>query len=256
MKLRFGIVFALLAVLVVGANVGGSGQVKAQFGFCKGYGFCNPPVSGGGAFSLTYEASGLSTNTSSTTQSYGSLTLGTGCTSWINGIEYYQNNPTSTSVTAKTDNGVSASAISGAKILNGNAGGYALDGWQVTSPSGTSGAVSVTYGAVPSYNQSVAVYCLISAHPTPGTAATAQTSSNATTLSVTVTVPSGGTAIVMGMTNIGTAITWVNATQDAVFTAGGTFQSFAHTTSTGSVTVTANLGSADGIILSAIPFGP
>jgi hypothetical protein len=32
MKLRFGIVFALLATLVVGANVGGVGQAKAQFG--------------------------------------------------------------------------------------------------------------------------------------------------------------------------------------------------------------------------------
>jgi hypothetical protein len=54
MKLRFGIVFALLAVLVVGANVGGSGQVKAQFGPCKEYGFCNPRVSGGGGKSYAF----------------------------------------------------------------------------------------------------------------------------------------------------------------------------------------------------------
>jgi hypothetical protein len=56
MKLRFGIVFALLIVLVVGANVGGSGQVKAQSvvlpgfppGVFQNHAVFDPPPGGAG----------------------------------------------------------------------------------------------------------------------------------------------------------------------------------------------------------------
>jgi hypothetical protein len=51
MKLSFGIVFALLAVLVVGANVGGVGQVKAQSNIIGGgmWGDAKPHRGGGGS---------------------------------------------------------------------------------------------------------------------------------------------------------------------------------------------------------------
>lgn len=210
-------------------------------------------------FSLTYGGSGTSTNIISTTQSYGTITWGSGCSALVNGILWYQTVTIGSTIASKSDNSVAASQISGAIAQGANlaAGDIAADAWEVTAPSGTSGAVSVTYSTPPSYNQSVAVYCLVSSHPTAGTPATVVQGTASSSISTSVTVPSGGAALVMVQTYSGQAFTLSGATVDVTITTGGVQQVFAHTTATGSVTVTAtSTGGTATWVMSLVPFGP
>jgi hypothetical protein len=81
MKLSFGIVFALLAVLVVGANVGGVGQVKAQSNII-GHGMWGDakPHGGGGGSCTGGSRSTSGGNTIITFTSSGSLVCSAGFT--------------------------------------------------------------------------------------------------------------------------------------------------------------------------------
>lgn len=215
-----------------------------------GAGLGTPHVSSG-SFSLTYEANGGSADTSSANQTYGSLTWGSGCTYLVNGILWY--NTANSTVSSKSDNSAAGIQVASAYATVG-AGETSVDVWDVTSPSGTSGTVAVDYTAAPSYNSSVFVYCLISSHPSPGTAV-ATNGGSVISLSVTVAVPSGGAAIACVATQAGHTVTWTNATEDAHYVGGGAYQACAHTTTTGSVTITAAFTS-DSAVLAAVPFGP
>lgn len=210
------------------------------------------PVPSGGSFSLTFGSQAASSSTG-TTISYGTVTWGPGCSAVILAVNWYNTNQTDT-ISSISVGAQSASAIAGATI--GAAPVQVSSSlWQLNSPSGASALVSVTYSAATTYNSSVAAYCLVTSNTTvqSSNSAAALTGVNA---SAAVSVPTGGGAVVTGGSYSGAAITWTNATQDAVVTTGGVYQSAAHTTATGSVTVTNTPAAATANTVSIAAFGP
>lgn len=242
---RIGLAFAIWAFA--------SFSALAQVG---GLSFPGPGprvASGGGGFSLTYGSNAGVTSTG-TTINYGTLTWGSGCNAVIIAVNWYNSNAADT-ISSMTVGGSAASAIANTTTSSGTFQS-SVSLWQLNSPSGSSGAVSVTYSAATTFNSSVAAYCLVSSHTTVSSSASQGVGSgvNAT---ANVTIPAGGGAVVVGATNSGATITWTNATQDAVFTTGSVYEAYAHnTTSSGAVSIVNTPATAQSNVIAAATFGP
>jgi hypothetical protein len=203
------------------------------------------------SFSLVLGGSASSSNTSLTTIDYGTVTYASGCTRVIAAAQWY----TGGTISGITIGGTALAQISGAHVTNSS---IADDMWESSaSLAGSSGDVQITYSAAPNYTSSVALYCLKTT--TPISSAQATNGFNATaTVSAPITIPSGGGAIAITQSQFGTSLSsWTNAATDTTVTLGGTQQVYAHTTATGSTTITATYsGSTDGGALSVVAWGP
>jgi hypothetical protein len=233
-------VIAFLLALTIGAS--------AQVGQIPSW----PPVQpapSGGSFSLTYESDATSTSTTSPII-YGTATWGSGCNALIIPDQWYNTNQTDT-ITALTAGANSLAQVSGVYATAG-ANVINVDAWEVVSPAGTSGTVTTTYSANPAFSSAIAAYCLVSAHTT----ATATANSFGTsTVSQSITVPSGGRALIICGSSTGATITLTNGTADVVAVPGGTAMLFGHTTTTGTVSVTCAASGAT-LTLSLAAWGP
>lgn len=202
-------------------------------------------------FSLTYEASGQSSTTGTTTISYGTLTWGSSCNAVVAAVQWY--NTAKTDTVALTIGGSSASVISNTTTSPAN-GGITVSLLELTSPSGSSGAVSATFSENVTYTSSVALYCLVSAATTVSSSNSVSSSGAVASQTLAITIPSGGAALVAGASEDGFAITWTNATQDVAITTGGVYESYAHANA--SATVTSTPSSNDTLTISYASFGP
>ena len=221
----------------------------AQFNGCQA-GFCNPPAAsgGGGGFSLTYKAGDISSTSGSATVDYGTLTWGSGCTAVV--ITIAGQSQTTGQVSSVSVAGNSPAEVSGAG--SGANESASSDIYQFT-PVGTSGDVQVTYSASVWNGSQVGVYCLVTTHSI-GTGA--WTNNSASSVSATPTVPSGGGALAVVANGSGTGtFTWTNATADEGN--ASSIGSTAHTTSTGSVAITATAnGGSSALFLSTAYWSP
>jgi len=204
------------------------------------------PLAKAPAFSLTFGQENQAA--SGTTVNYGILTYGSGCTRVVSGNVLY-----STGISSETVNGSSLGAVSGAFVITGS---FAGDIWMSSAAvAGSSGNVSVTYAGAIGFNSSTAVYCLITATPSPGTAV--HNIASGTSVAISVTIPAGGGALVISGSSNGNAITGItNAAIDKTDVTNGINQTYAHTTATGTITVTASYASTDAIFISVVPWGP
>jgi hypothetical protein len=203
-----------------------------------------PPSSGGGgSFSLTYESTNV-VSTAATSIDFGTMTYGSGCTRVIAALSVSFIATGSASISSVTINGVSATAVSGAASTWGSTAGV-TDIWESNSSvSGSSGDVTVTYNNTTTTfgnnANSVTLYCLVTSTPTAAHAVPVSNSPSGVglTLSGSITVPTGGGAIGVGL-DVGQASlaspAWTaGLTQDA----RNTSYAAGHTTSTGSVATT------------------
>jgi hypothetical protein len=177
MKLRFGIVFALLAVLVVGANVGGVGRAEAQLGTL--HAGCAGARCGGG---------GLTPVLSTTTTQGGAVSV-SGSTCALTGADI--GNPTyiGTRMVIAVWGGGNAGGV-GNPVVSASIGGVSATidaqtndtaGWNTdavithaTVTTGTTGTVQIVYTSSVSACPRVSVYIsdasqLVSTTPTTGT---------------------------------------------------------------------------------------
>ena len=212
---------------VVSTNGGGQTSTSTDQTFTT--------TSSGSSFSLTYE-SNATIQSAGPTVDYGTMTYGPGCTRVVVAIAEFGS---ASAVSSATVGGTSATQVSGAAVTNSN--GFS-DIWEAAA-TGTSGDVQVTYNGNPiSYGpgSSVALYCLITTNPT-GTGANGNLNWGAgSTVSQNITVPTGGGSIaVVEAGSAAETYTWTNATQDASSTDG--VAAFAHTTTTGTVNVSATM---------------
>jgi hypothetical protein len=208
----------------------------------------------GPSFSLTLQSSnGIASSGGSTSIDFGTLSYAAGATRTLVALQWITS--TSITVSSVTIGGVALVQVPGAFVTGGAfAGG--LDLWETTSSlSGSSGDVQVTYSAVVSFGAAAAVYSLVTTTPT--VSAVNSISATGPPVSLAITVPSGGTAIVQSSTENAQAITFTNATLDVnvPISGGGSFF-FAHTTATGSVTVTSNYTSTSNDVMSLAAWGP
>jgi len=217
--------------------------------------------SSGTAFSLTYQSSNGVNSGASTTVDYGTLSYGSGNTRVIVLATWGQ--ASGETISGVTIGGVALTQISGAFSTVGGSGVIgASDIWMSTAPlAGTSGDVRITYSATPGSGiTGVALYNLQTTTPTPAHVANT-TAFNSPTASTAITVPSGGAAIAI-------TATWGFAASSVSFTAGATQDAnfplpifsnpvlVGHTTSTGSVTVTATYNANAGAPMSLVSWGP
>jgi len=213
--------------------------------------------SGGVAFSLTYNGGSAGSSSAATTVDFGTLTYGSGCTRVVIGINWL---PGGTAVTGVTIGGTNLAQISGAYK---NQGSVAVDAWESSAAlAGTSGDVQVTFNAVGGSGSSVALYCLITSTPAAGLPVINSVAFNGgpTITATGVVVPSGGGALVLTGDQNGHAISsFTNAAQnvDVVTPPFSTNTYYAHTTSTGTINVTADYGVVGvGLVISVVPWGP
>lgn len=104
------------------------------------------------------------------------------------------------------------------------------------------------------FSSAVGIYTLVSTTPAPGTPVTNTLGFGTSISAASVSIPTGGGAIVAVMTGNGTAISsYSNATSDAVV--NGNYN-FAHSTATGTVTVTGNMLTNDVMTIAVVPWGP
>lgn len=224
--------------------------VAAVAGSLPLLGVGSPPSGGGGGFSLTFKNSSGSATTGATLIDYGTITYGSGCAAIIIPIFWYNTASTDT-VSAVSVGGSAASQVTGVHTAIGT-GGQSIDMWEFVSPTGTAADIKVTYSANVTFNSNVSVYCLANPVSTVATAsnnAAFACNNTGTPISAPVTVSSGGAAIAMTSTVSGKTMTFTNATSDGSYIGGGTFDGWGHTTTTGSVTVTATPSAADNCAL-------
>jgi hypothetical protein len=243
--------FLIVSTLLLPASVYAQGMMMMGAGSTRGGG-----GGGGGGFALTYGSS-AGNNSPSGTINYGTLSYPSGATRIVVGVQWFPTGGTDT-ITGITVGGTALTQISGAY---GNIGGsqpVAADVWISSAPlSGSSGAVSVTYSAAPAHQSSVALYGLTTTTPAPS--ADAVTIGGYTTsISTSLTIPSGGGALVL--TNASNGITvssFTNAAQDVDVAAGWSGFYYAHTTATvAGTTITATYASNDIAVLSVVAWGP
>ncbi len=212
------------------------------------------PGAAGGSFSLTAQGSAGSFTTGTTTVNYGTVSYGSGCNAVIAVVQWY---PTATGDTVSS---LTIGGNSTTSVVSATAGTIALNTAirQWSTPSGSSGTVSVTFSGNSTWESSVSLWCLISGNTTVSNTNTAGGGCNnsGTPLNASVTVPTGGTAIVAGQTFSASTISWTNATQDGVVTTNGVYQAWAHTTSTGSVSVTQTPSGGDNCVMALASWGP
>lgn len=234
-----GILLALSLVAPVSAQ---SPQIRQLLLFQK-------PNVAASAFSLTFQSSATSSNTSLTTIDFGTLTYGAGCTRVVVASQWYVGG----TISNVTIGGVSLSQISGAHVA---VGGIAADAWESAAAlAGSSGDVQVTFSVAQSFVASVAVYCLNTTTPTASATNTASNVSG-TVLTAPITVPAGGGGLVISQSSNGHTATFASATVDADLVTGGTNQYYGHTTATGAISVTATYGATDNIDLSVVAWAP
>lgn len=156
-----------------------------------------------------------------------------------------------------TIGGITATAISGAAaVLSGNIESYA---YYAAVPTGTSGDVVVTYAGA-SLRSGCAVYSIIGGASSPN--GSTSNSTAATSLSTTLTVPSGGASIHIAMDRpaaTGTTISWTNSTGDftTVSVGGVDLYDSASDSVAGNITVTATSDSTSpAMVLSSVAWAP
>jgi hypothetical protein len=211
----------------------------------------NPTASGGGvSFSLAYGQAANNGTNAGTTYDYGTLTYGSGCTRvivasiWIPGASF--------TITGITVGGVALAQVPSAYAVLGSS--IVSDVWESTAAlSGSSGDVEITYSANLGFTSSASVYCLKT--NTPTASAANGTGSATATVSSSIVVPTGGGALVLTGNGNGNSTTPSNTTVDANPLPGGNNAYYGHTTSTGTVPVSATYGST-GNVLSLVSWGP
>lgn len=211
-------------------------------------------VASGVSFNLGYASSATST-ANTTSINYGTLSYAAGTTRTICIVQWYGG--TAPSITSLTVGGQSFSQVSGGIASSAD---MAASVWISNTPlSGTSGSVVVNYSPVPDWSSAVALYNLTTATPVAGTPATIVPSSPVPTITDgPVTIPPGGGAVfaTFAYNNATGTITSGNATIDASPVAGGASFYFAHTTATGSQSVTLTYNVSDRGPAVLVPWGP
>jgi hypothetical protein len=203
-------------------------------------------------FSLTYESSIGSSDTTNTTVDYGTLSYGSGNTRVIVAVQWVAGG----AITGVTVGGVALAQVSGA--FNNLSASFRTDAWESTSAlAGTSGDVQVTYASAVSFTSVVALYNLVTTTPTSSGAVQGNQAFGTTVAtSSAIGIPTGGGAIVMVIGG-GTGFAFSNATLDAAVVAGGQTQNwYGHTTSTGSVTPGASWTGNNVTSITAVAWGP
>jgi hypothetical protein len=217
-----------------------------------------PAATGSGGFSLVYESSASSTDTTHTTIDFGTLTYGSGCTRVVVAVSWYTG--ASSGISGLTIGGIALAHISGSLAVDSPSNNISSDVWESTAAlTGPSGDVQVTFASAQTFVASVALYCLTTTTPTASATAVngGITVTSLTAPSTgTITIPSGGGGLVITHTNAGKTATFTNAAVDADSTTGGTNQYYAHTTATGAITVTANYSGSDAAVISVVAWGP
>lgn len=251
------------------------GQAHAQSPMLPGF----PPgafqnraaldAGGGVSFSLTWTGVGLNT-AGGTSISYTSVPIGVADANRVVAVAIVADTAGGASTpTAVTIGGISATQVGGAYCNSLSVLDTSI--WYASVPTGTTATVAVTY-TIATVASGVEAYRIITTTPTPSASATntsvAQSISNAA-----YTVPSGGGSFnIYAFRGGGTgsdSVTWTNATpttngddmQQGI--GGGTnsnpIASVAHTTATGSVTVSAAItgpGFNNSQCISAAAWGP
>jgi len=220
-----------------------------------------PPTSGP-AFSLTFQSSnGLNSTASSVTYNAGSpMTYGAGNTRVVIGVSWANDNVHNITISSITVGSTSFTQVPGAYVsASVNTGGS--DIWISNSPiAGSSGVVTVNFSNALGNATSVALYNLQTATPA-AFAGSNFTVFNATSGSGSISVPPGGAGIAItsdqGFSGLGGSFT-AGITQDFNIAYGAFSTPFfgGHTTSTGSVTVTATFSGAAGAPVSMASWGP
>lgn len=247
----------MLKRLLFGALISACVTAAALAGSMTLLGVGKPAAGGGGGFSLTAQGSAGSATTGTTTINYGTVSYGSGCNAVI-AVVFWYNTGTADTISSLTIGGNSTTAIAGTAANDGTGGGQSIAMRQWSSPSGTSGAVSVTYSANVTYNSNVTLYCLISGNTTVSAtnAPAGGACNNVAPITGSITVPASGTAITAASTQGGQVISWTNATADGTYTGGGTQDAWGHTTATGSVNVSATPAGSDNCAMSLAAWGP
>jgi len=199
----------------------------------------------GATFSLVF--SSTANAASGTIVNYGTMTYASGATRIVAANQFY-----SSSITGITIGGVALTQVTGAAVT---ASSITLDVWESAVPlAGTFGTVIVTYATSLGFNSSISLYSLTTTTPA-GTGTHASVGS--TTLSISPTVPTGGGGIILAGSSNGTALTGLtNTTIDTTQTVNGINNVYAHTTFTGTSTVTSTYGAGDQLGLSAVVWSP
>jgi hypothetical protein len=130
------------------------------------------------------------------------------------------------------------------------------DVWESSSSlAGSSGTVIVTYSAGLGYISSVALYCLVTTTPTASSAATQ--SASGTSVSQSITIPSGGGGLAIVIDQNGHALTgFTNTATDVAVIVGGNTEAYAHITASGTPTITASTATTESFALSLVAWGP
>lgn len=143
-------------------------------------------------FSLTFTDTKADTvgGTAITYNSGGDPSIGVADTNRIVAVAIMARIGATATVTSVTIGGISATQVSGAAASPAN---LATDIWYAAVPTGTTATVVVNYGST-SVVSGVAVYRIITSTPTPqdGQHNSSATTSSASPLSKSVTIPSGG----------------------------------------------------------------
>lgn len=210
----------------------------------------------GGGFALTYQSSIATSSTASPITYAPSGGYAAGAPRTICLVQYYAN--AGATVTGVTIDGVALTPISGAAISTGD---KAVAAFISSAPltGNASASVVVTYSANNTFVSAIALYNLTTTTPAAGTPATlVNTSAGATITAGPVSIPAGGGGLFATfpyLSNTGT-ITSGNAVIDGSPVAGGTTFYFAHTTATGSQSVTLTYSVNDAGPAMLIPWGP
>lgn len=217
------------------------------------------------AFSLTYEDNRQDAGGVGATVTYnsgGDPSIGAADATRIVAIGISGRTPNLT-ISSATIGGISATQVSGAGIVENSV--MTSDIWYAAVPTGTTATVVVTWSGTP-FDTGISTWSILGSTGTPTVGKNAGAASGPgapASLSLPAyTVPSGGGSFAI-YTNRDVATpsnSWTNATQDYAVLATRFFTG-AHTTTTGSVTVTAtdqdpvNDPSSEAV-MSAVAFGP
>jgi hypothetical protein len=199
------------------------------------------------AFSYTNVDKGTDGSTSNVV-TFSALNLGTPSSDRIlQAILTDRVNQTGASYSSVTIAGVTATQVTNAQITSGD-NALIGDAWYAAVPTGTSGNVVVTLStAATSDRMQCALYALTGSQSSPSSAVTATSTTDNPSFSISVPAGGGSAEAFMNRGGIVDSMSWTNATQDyytSVTGSGGSSDcSAAHTTSTGSVTVTASTAS-------------
>lgn len=214
------------------------------------------PSGGGGSFSLTAQGSAGSATIGTASINYGTVSYGTGCNAVLIGIWWYTTASFDT-VTAVSVGGSPASKVSAGFLVGG---ANQVDLWQLNSPVGTSANITVTFSANVTFNSNVTLYCMVTTTTTvsavANNGATATTCGTGTPVTMSLAIPSGGGALAFALNASGQVLTFTNATSDGVYTGGGVQDRWGHTTSTGTVSISATPAGTDTCTIAGASWGP